>query len=170
MWPELAGFGRTKQIASLVLAVNINRRHLTKGQRAMAIAKLYPNPATLKRKGSSVLEDQAIAGRVSEARTVLRWLPQIADHVLAGTKPLNEAYAEAQRLKEQADAEPPRLARLRGFCGDVARFDYLAIFRIHGCGRQCRADREPAPQGVHLPAKTDDQPGGVSAPARRWLR
>lgn len=104
-----------------ILATNVNRRHLTKGQRAMAVAKLYPEPERLKRKGSSKNEDQIVASAyVSQARTVLRWLPEIADLVMAGTKPLNEAYQEAHRLKEQADAEPPRLDRLRERAPDLA--------------------------------------------------
>jgi ParB-like nuclease domain len=103
-----------------IMSANINRRNLTKGQRAMAVAKLYPDPATLKRKGSVKNTELVSTEYVSHARTVLRWVPELADLVMAGTKPLNEAYAEAQRLKEQADAEPQRLARLRGRASDLA--------------------------------------------------
>ena len=50
----------------------------------MAVAKLYPEPEKLKRKGSSslILKDQNL-GAVSMARTVLRHLPEIANQVLA---------------------------------------------------------------------------------------
>ena len=75
----------------------------------MAVAKLYPEPERLKRSGSVKNTDLKPADAyVSHARTVLKWLPEIADLVMAGTKPLNDAYQEAQRLKEQADAEPKR--------------------------------------------------------------
>jgi vacuolar-type H+-ATPase subunit I/STV1 len=89
----------------------------------MAVAKLYPEPEKGGRgkKNSSEKEGFSVsAGKVSEARAVLRWLPEIAELVMAGTKPLDEAYQEAQRLKEQADAEPKRLERLRRRAPDLA--------------------------------------------------
>jgi hypothetical protein len=101
-----------------ILSVNINRRHLTKGQRAMAVAKLYPESRQGKK--TSVKITEVSSEYVKHARTVLAWLPQIADAVLAGNKPLGEAYQEAQRLKEQADAEPQRLARLWARAADLA--------------------------------------------------
>jgi hypothetical protein len=109
-----------------ILATNVNRRHLTKGQRAMAVAKLYPDgektsPGKKSKTAEMLLENKSISGTgVSQARTVLRWLPEIADLVMAGTRHLNEAYAEARRLKEQADGEGPRLARLRERAPDLA--------------------------------------------------
>jgi hypothetical protein len=119
--PRVEELNGTDPVA-YILAVNVNRRHLTKGQRAMAVAKLYPEPEHLRRKGSGSIKNIELASAqyISHARTVLRWLPEIADHVLAGTTPLNEAYAEAQRLKEQADAEPLRLTRLRQHAPDLA--------------------------------------------------
>lgn len=118
--PRVEELNGTDPVA-YILATNVNRRHLTKGQRAMAVAKLYPEPERLKRAGSSKNEDLKIApAYVSQARTVLRWLPEIADLVMAGSKPLNDAYQDAQRLKEQAEAEPPRLERLRGRAPELA--------------------------------------------------
>jgi hypothetical protein len=103
-----------------ILATNVNRRHLTKGQRAMAVAKLYPDPEKGGR-GKTVTKNVGVSSQyITEARTVLRWLPEIADGVMAGTKPLNDAYAEAKRLKEQEDAEPRRLERLRERAPDLA--------------------------------------------------
>jgi hypothetical protein len=60
----------------------------------MAVAKLYPDPEKGGRgkKNSLEIKEFPNAGSVSQARTVLKWLPQIADQVMAGTKPLNEAY------------------------------------------------------------------------------
>jgi hypothetical protein len=105
-----------------ILSANINRRHLSKGQRAMAVAKLYPEPEKGGRGKTNPLKIKEFpnAGYVSQARTVLSWLPQVANAVLAGTKSLAEAYQEAQRLKEQADAEPKRFERLRERASDLA--------------------------------------------------
>ena len=45
---------------AFVISATIYRRHLTKGQRAIAVAMVYPNPEKLKRGGSSVSEQQGI--------------------------------------------------------------------------------------------------------------
>jgi hypothetical protein len=82
-----------------IISTNITRRHLSKGQRAMAIAKLYPEPEKGGRGKNSLKIKELNAGYVSQARTVLAWLPQAADAVLAGTKPLGEAYAEATKAR-----------------------------------------------------------------------
>jgi hypothetical protein len=108
-----------------ILSANINRRNLSKGQRAMAVAKLTPEVqhGGIRIKGKKASLENELAPKnsaVSQARTVIKWLPEIADLVMAGTKPLNEAYQEAQRLKEQADAEPKRLERLRERASDLA--------------------------------------------------
>jgi hypothetical protein len=105
-----------------IISNNITRRHLTKGQRAMAIAKIYPDAATLKRKGAGSLQtkEHTNAGTISQARTVLAWLPQVADAVLAGAKSLGEAYAEAQAVKTSQDSEVQRLERLRERAPDLA--------------------------------------------------
>lgn len=120
--PQIDEFNGADPVA-YILAANVNRRHLSKGQRAMAVAKLTPDVQRggARTKGaSSKNEFEVAAGYVSQARVVLRWLPEIADLVMAGTKPLNEAYQDAQRLKEQADAEPKRLERLRERAADLA--------------------------------------------------
>jgi hypothetical protein len=95
---------------------------MTKGQRAMAVAKIFPDPATLKRKGSSSIKNIEHVSRqyVDHARTVLSWLPQVADAVLAGTKSLGEAYEEAQTVKAGQDSEAARLTRLRERASDLA--------------------------------------------------
>jgi hypothetical protein len=76
---------RTHIEADHIVSSNINRRHLTKGQRAMAVARIYPDAAVLKRKGSGSVKntEHVSAEYVSHARTVLAWLPQVADAVLA---------------------------------------------------------------------------------------
>lgn len=46
------------EAVALILSVNITRRHLSAGQRAMATAFAYPKPARVKRAGSSVAKEQ----------------------------------------------------------------------------------------------------------------
>ena len=62
-------------------------RHMTKGQRAMAVAMIWPKPRKLRRKGSSASATEGLtAERLSTARTVLASAPNEAAEVLAGTK------------------------------------------------------------------------------------
>ncbi len=63
-----------------VLSANIHRRNMTKGQRAMAVAKIYPEPEKLRRKGNSPSKTEGLtAERLSLARTVLRYSGDLAD-------------------------------------------------------------------------------------------
>ena len=73
---------------------------------------MYPeSPEKGGRGKTSVINTVVSAEYVKHARTVLHWLPVVADQVLAGSKPLNEAYQDAQRLKSEADNGDARLAR-----------------------------------------------------------
>jgi hypothetical protein len=106
---------------AFILSTNVARRHLTKGQRAMATARLYPDPAKIKRKGSgsSIAEDQASA-YVSMARTVLRLDPELAAAVLSGTRALDDAYSEVKRRQQAMQADEARMARLAESAPDLA--------------------------------------------------
>ena len=44
-----------------IIASNIARRHMSKGQQAMAVAIIYPEPAKTKRKRSGSLEPRELA-------------------------------------------------------------------------------------------------------------
>lgn len=82
-----------------ILSVNIHRRHMTKGQRAMAVAKiLETNNLT---QGAAAKESGVSQTRIAQSRTVLEFAPDLADNVLAGAASLDDAYkiAMSQRLK-----------------------------------------------------------------------
>jgi hypothetical protein len=60
--------------AAYILSANINRRHMTKSQRAMAVAMVFPEPQKLKRKGTGSSKNEELAsGYVSSARRPWRW-------------------------------------------------------------------------------------------------
>ena len=74
---------------AFILSANLARRHMTKGQRAMAgVMTVHSVDST--REVSKVVG----IGRefISRARQVLDADIQLADQVLNGTIPLNEAY------------------------------------------------------------------------------
>jgi hypothetical protein len=75
------------------------------GQRAMATTK-----ALLLFSSKSRQEDvAAIAAssqqRISQANVVLKYRPDLADDVIAGILPLNDAYAQAKARKEGRDRQ-----------------------------------------------------------------
>lgn len=119
---------------AFVMSSNIHRRHMTKGQRAMAVAMIYPEPAKVKRKGSGSLESKELgfsSAMLSQARTVLSFSRPLAQSVLAGM-PLAEAYKEAKDRLDEKQSEAERqekeraefeanLARLRDRYPELAR-------------------------------------------------
>ncbi len=78
---------------------NERRRHMKQGQRAMVAAKIQlflknSQPKAAKQAGVS-------QAQVAYAVVVLEYAPDLADSVVAGNTPLNEAYEEAQRRKKE---------------------------------------------------------------------
>jgi ParB-like chromosome segregation protein Spo0J len=86
------------------LAVNIARRHLSKGQKALVMARAeYKN----------YTEAKISKQYVSWARTVDLHAPDLAARVLEGTMPLSDAYEEARERKREAEEAKVKLDRLR---------------------------------------------------------
>jgi ParB-like chromosome segregation protein Spo0J len=92
---------------AFILSANVARRHLTQGQRAMAVAK----GLLLSSNWMSQVEAGRTAGvnreLVRRAAVVLEYAPELADQVLAGGS-LNEAYGEALRRKRLPEREAER--------------------------------------------------------------
>lgn len=110
-----------------VLSANVRRRHLTKGQQAMATALAYPDAARVKRKnsGSLIFKELDInAGYISQARFVLRHCRDKAEEVLRNAKyPITVAYEESQAIvEEQRLAEEERQRQLAALA--VLREEY----------------------------------------------
>lgn len=98
-------------VKAFIVSANINRRHMTKAARAMAVAMMYPESRQGRRSDidgtSSIIEEVGIAsGYLSQARTVLRESHALAEQVLSGTVSLAEAYEKARieaAAKQSAD-------------------------------------------------------------------
>ncbi|MFB4280788.1 ParB/RepB/Spo0J family partition protein [Nonomuraea sp. MTCD27] len=99
------------------LAVNIARRHLTKGQIAMVAAQALLKNSSQKEAASRAGVSQQYVGH---AQVVLKFAPDLADAVSAGTKPLNEAYEVARERKREKDALNSDIALLRAEAADLA--------------------------------------------------
>jgi ParB/RepB/Spo0J family partition protein len=93
-----------------ILSANINRRNLTKSQRAMAVAKLLETNNSRQQDAA----DQAGVNRtrVAQANTVLKYAPELAEAVLAGTQPLDAAYEQAKQRKEEQSSRTDLQERL----------------------------------------------------------
>jgi hypothetical protein len=110
-----------------IASANINRRHLTVGQRAMLMAVLYPDPEkggkgrnSLLSKEFNVARLEFSGSRLSQARTVLRYAPDLLDPVRSGAMALNAAYEQARIRKGRAETHESRFERLKAVAPDLA--------------------------------------------------
>jgi hypothetical protein len=103
-----------------ILSANVNRRHMTKGQRAIATAMIYPEAEKGGRGKKAVLNTEFSSGNLSHARTVLRHTPDAAALVLTGALSLDAAYKNAQDLLRAAEGQEEGMRRLRAEHPDLA--------------------------------------------------
>lgn len=79
--PEFMTLNGQEPVA-FILSCNVNRRHLNKGQQAMAVARACSfSEQSVRELSVSV---RISTGRIAEANTVLKFAPDLADAVLAG--------------------------------------------------------------------------------------
>jgi RNase H-fold protein (predicted Holliday junction resolvase) len=122
--PTFVALGERDPVA-LILSANVTRRHLSKGQQAMAVAKALLLSNTSK---SDLSRQTGInRTRIAQAGIVLEYAPDLADSVLLGATPLNEAYEEARHRKQEAQeraeaakSEQERFERLQADEPDLA--------------------------------------------------
>lgn len=93
------------------LAVNIARRHMTKGQMAMVAARACLVSKQTQRSAAKQLG--LTAGRIGQAATVCEYANDLVDQVVSGSLGLDAAYEEARKRKTAADSIEAQLARLR---------------------------------------------------------
>lgn len=96
---------------AFVLARNDQRRHMTKGQRAMAAwltASLSQSESTTSVAGRGELS----LTQIGMAKVVAEHAPDLAPVVVAGARSLKDAYDEARTRRDLALGEEERLARL----------------------------------------------------------
>jgi hypothetical protein len=139
-----------------ILSSNINRRHMTKGQRAMAVAMIYPEGKPGERTDlhsatSSKIEEVG-AGYISMARTVLKWAPELASQVLAGAAVLDKAYSIATDRKTAEEVPQKRLDALRAQDPDLADKvveQALSLDNAEGASKDRRSRERAARQGTY---------------------
>lgn len=99
------------------LTVNIARRHLSAGARAIIAAQ------AARMSGQSTREAESGAnllhGRINEANQVLDWAPDLVPNVVAGAHPLYKAVETARQRKRDAEALAAKMAILADSAPDL---------------------------------------------------
>jgi hypothetical protein len=136
-----------------ILSSNINRRHMTKGQRAMAVAMIYPESQQGKRNAAtSSVSGDVSATRIKMARTILKWAPELASQVLAGAAVLDKAYSIATDRKTAEEVPQKRLDALRAQDPDLADKvveQALSLDNAEGASKDRRSRERAARQGTY---------------------
>ncbi len=90
------------------LSANVNRRHMTQGQRAMALVKAGDLAAKSRSSKDAASALEVSRPLVSQANIVLKYAPDLTDQVLSGALSLDAAYEEARKTPQRANAAPQR--------------------------------------------------------------
>jgi hypothetical protein len=103
-----------------IVDANLERRDLSKGQKAMLLAVRFPKGQQGK-KGTSPVSDEVSSTRIKAARLVNELCPEMVEAIIAGGPTgLDEAYAEAQRRKALKGANETRFDALQAQAPDLA--------------------------------------------------
>lgn len=104
-----------------IVSANLARRNLTKGQKAMAHAMIYPEAEKGGRGNKTVRNPNSFSKvRLSEARTVLHHSRKLADAVLQGVTPLDQALEQVQVEEGRIISADAQLKRLQADAPDLA--------------------------------------------------
>ena len=125
------------------LTVNVARRHLTKGQRAMIAAQsklLFNNNQTALSKVAEVSQSA-----IAHASTVIKYAPDLAEQVVSGALALNEAYRTAQSRKVATEQTTQTLQDLQSEAPDLADLvteESLSLAEAHAASKERARDKE----------------------------
>src|SRR4051812_26948910 len=157
---EQAGINPTYQwlnghdATAFIVSANLARRNLSKGQQAMALAMIYPEPEKGGRGKRSQIQEsfdeprKTVQNRLSQARAVRSHSMALAEAVMVGRTALDAALAQVQREREASASVDARMAELRERAPDIAA-----------------GGRRTADAGGRSPAPTALRAGRVAA---RW--
>lgn len=108
---------------ALIVSSNL-RRDMSKGQKAMFLARAFPDTKRGKRSEGSATTlsetNKVSTARLSQARSVLRHSMALAEDVMAGRIALDAALAQIQREREASVSTDARMAELRAGAPEIA--------------------------------------------------
>lgn len=104
------------------VASRSERRDVTKGERAMAIAMLYPEPGRGRGNIDAARKETGSVSftRIKEARQVLRYSREVADAVRDGVTKLDDALAGVRQAQADLESDDTKLRLLRSNAPDLA--------------------------------------------------
>jgi len=114
---------------SFIISANLNRRNLTKAQRAILAAKIrceFASSGSTKKSASSgsIRELEVKLGvsdtGIAKAVVILEHAPDLENAVMNGSKTLNAAYNEAQSRRVEANSDEALMLRLKKDAPDLA--------------------------------------------------
>jgi ParB-like chromosome segregation protein Spo0J len=120
--PRFRTLGADEDLPAFAMSANLLRKHLSKGQRAMAHAFAYPDPEKGGRGRKAVATEDlgdVSAGFISHARTVRRENPESALAVLKGELPLENAYTAVLEERAWVKLQAERRGRLQAAAPDL---------------------------------------------------
>src|SRR5262245_47111678 len=103
---------------AFILSANIHRRHLTKGQAAMVVAKACPEKDQTDRRLAAITKISR--NRINSARIILQYAPDLVDAVIAVSVSIDDAYQMALDRKAAANTTEKQLERLQAKAPDLA--------------------------------------------------
>jgi ParB-like nuclease domain len=119
-----------------VLSANARRRDMSKGAKAMAAFSVSENTKLV----DISIQSSASLGHVGQAAMVAKWAPDLVDVVIAGTKTLDKAYADAKRRKDDHDSHDARLARLPDDLAALVVDSRMSLTEAESAQRQRETD------------------------------
>jgi hypothetical protein len=121
--PFFADLPRGRDPLGYIASANLMRRNLTKGQQAMAMAMIYPEPEKGGRGKKKKVEQSSTLfseKRLQQARTVLHHSRSLAESVIKGIMPLNDALETVKKEQEFQQSDEEKLTRLLQSAPDLA--------------------------------------------------
>jgi hypothetical protein len=121
--PQFETLPEDMDVVAFIISINIKHRFLTKGQQAIAEAILHPEDGGKGGRGKRVnLPQNGNFGRerLRQARAVLRHSRSLAESVLKGITPLNDALATIKQEQQYQSSDEAKLARLQKSAPDLA--------------------------------------------------
>jgi hypothetical protein len=110
--------------AAFIVSVNLERRNLSKGQQAIALAMIYPEPQRgrgKKDEARKVLETRSFSRqRLEQARLVLRHSRALAEDVIANRTSLDKALTTMEQERRASQSVDEKMAELRSDAPDIA--------------------------------------------------
>jgi ParB-like nuclease domain len=107
---------------AFIADANLERRDLTKGQKAMLVAARFPDPNKRGRGNKSTVSDDFNVSetRIKTARAVRKYCSEMVPQIIDGSKSLDEAYAEARLRQAAQQSHETRFNELASQAPDLA--------------------------------------------------